>query len=108
MHFTLHGEKNTAVNAEQCSSLVVFIILNVVKCKRRFETLLSRLTSTGQRSATSPLARTVLSTRTQPSLCKGLPDITLVGTSGKCSVSVQDGIAGLNEVRTARLPTGKC
>jgi hypothetical protein len=63
-----------------------------------------RLATGRQRSTTCPRSSTVLRTRTQSALSKALPDLALIDTTGKSSVSINDSIASLDEVGTARLP----
>ena len=62
-------------------------------------------TPTRQRRAPRPRGRTILRPRPQTPLRKTLPDLALINTTRKCRISIQDSIARLDEVRTARLPT---
>lgn len=66
--------------------------------------ILQRLAPSRQRSASSAARSAVPRTRAKTPLRKALPDVALVDTTGKSSISVDDGVASLDEVGAAGLP----
>lgn len=54
-------------------------------------------------AASSPPAGAVHSTRSEAALSKARPNLASVGTAGESAVGIEDGIAGLDEGRVARL-----
>ena len=59
--------------------------------------------TTGNSGASSPPARTVDSAGTKATLGESRPDLASVGTAGEGTVSIEDGVTGLDEVGVARL-----
>lgn len=56
--------------------------------------------------AASAVAGIIFGTVAETTLSKGLPDGALVGTVGKSTVGIEDGITGLDEVGVAWLAIG--
>ena len=59
--------------------------------------------TTGDGGASSPPARAVDSAGTKATLGESRPDLASVGTTGESTVSIEDGVTGLDEGGVARL-----
>jgi hypothetical protein len=63
--------------------------------------------TTGDGGAACPPAGAVNSARTEATLGESRPDLASVGTAGKSTVGVEDGVTSLDEVRVAGLALWK-
>lgn len=63
--------------------------------------------TTGDSRAGSPPAGAVDGAGPKTTLGETRPDLASVGTAGESAVGVEDGVAGLDEVRVAGLPGGR-